>query len=63
MTRESTTEELIEAYDEYVLLLEKSEGSLLGLAYGHGYRTPEHLVARGKELREKIAKLKDKILK
>lgn len=50
--------ELIEAYDEYIKLLADSEASLLGLAYSHGFRMPPELVKRGKELREKIARLK-----
>lgn len=51
-------QELIFAYDEYITLLTKSERGLLGLAYAHGFSTPEKLVVRGKELREKIAGLK-----
>ena len=53
--------ELTAAYDEYVGLLEKAEGSLLGLAYAHGHRTPEAQVATGKALREKIADLKSRL--
>ncbi len=54
--------ELIEAYDEYIALLEKAEGSLLGLAYAHGHRTPEEQVVKGKALRETIARLKSAAL-
>lgn len=54
-------QELIKAYDEYVALLESAERGLLGLAYAHGHRTPEGLIARGKALREKIAALKPKL--
>ncbi len=50
--------ELIAAYDEYIGLLVQSESSMLGLAHAHGYRCPDELVQRGKELREKIAELK-----
>ena len=50
--------ELIEAYDEYIKLLARSEAGLIGLAYAHGYRCPDKLVTRGQELREKIAALK-----
>ena len=50
--------ELIEAYDEYIKLLVESESGLIGFAYVHGYRCPDELVRRGKELREKIDELK-----
>ena len=53
---------LIDTYDEYIGLLEKAEGGLLGLAYAHGYRCPPEQVAKGKELRENIAKLKSSVI-
>ena len=52
------THELIAAYDEYIALLAAAEGSLLGLAMAHGYKTSGENVATGKTLREKIAALK-----
>ena len=52
--------ELIGTYDEYVKLLADSEGSLLGIASVHGYRCPDELITRGKELRDKIAHLKSR---
>ena len=57
----ATTAELIAAYDEYVALLEKAEGGLIGLAYAHGYRGSPEQAAQGKALREKIASLKSRI--
>ena len=53
--------ELIEAYDEYIALLSKSEAGFMGLAYSHGYRCPPELVKRGEELRAKITDLKSKL--
>jgi len=41
-------------YKEYVELLQEQEKALLGLAYVHGYRTPEDVVKRGKEIREAL---------
>lgn len=46
---------LIRAYDEYVALLAKGERNTFGLAYARGCRTPKEAV------REKIAKLKNKV--
>lgn len=53
--------ELIEAYDEYIKMLSESEASMIGLAYAHGYKCPPKLIARGEELRAKIADLKAKL--
>ena len=49
---------LIDAYDEYIALLAKSEASLMGLAVSHGFRFAPDLVKRGAELRAEIAELK-----
>jgi hypothetical protein len=49
---------LIEAYEEYIALLTESEGSLMGIAFAHGYRCPPEMVKRGEELRAKIEHLK-----
>jgi hypothetical protein len=54
--------ELIEAYDEYIALLEKAEASMFGLAHAHGYRCPDKLVKKGQELRAKISDLKSSAL-
>lgn len=54
--------QLIEAYDQYIELLVESESSLVGLAVVHGWHCPEDKVRRGKELREKIARLKQIVL-
>ena len=54
-------QQLIEAYDEYVAALDSENGSLIGLAYAHGWRCPPERVQRGEELRAKIAALKEKI--
>ena len=54
--------ELIEAYDEYIKTLESQNGSILGLAYAHGWCCPPERIKRGKELRAKIAELKLSVL-
>ena len=53
------TEELIEAYKEYVALLGAVEGTVAGFMAAHGWEQigTDKQVARGKELREKIASL------
>ena len=58
---ERGVKELIEAYDEYIALLGKSEGELLKIAHIHGGGCSPELVRRGEELRAKIADLKQKI--
>jgi hypothetical protein len=52
------TQQLIEAYEEYIQLLAEAEAALMSFAYVHGWRCPEDLVERGKECRAKIAELK-----
>lgn len=54
-------EELIATYDEYIKALEDENGSLVGLAYAHGWRCPPERAEHGKELRAKIADLKSRI--
>jgi hypothetical protein len=49
---------LIEAYEKYIALLGKSEASMYGIAFVHGYRMPQQYVERGEELRQEIAALK-----
>jgi polyhydroxyalkanoate synthesis regulator phasin len=51
--------ELIEAYKEYIALLEAMEGTVAGFMAAHGWEQigTDEQVARGKELREKIAAL------
>jgi hypothetical protein len=51
------SKELQEAYKEYIALLEKSEGSSIVFMAVHGMGAAEEDIKRGKELREKIAKL------
>lgn len=47
--------EIIEAYKEYVELLEKAEGRALGFMAAHGMSTGStEEIKRGEELREKI---------
>lgn len=48
---------LIEAQEEFIRLSAESEAILLPIAAIHGCELPPELIARGKELREKIAKL------
>lgn len=50
--------ELIEAYDEYIGLLEADGAGHAGFLYAHGYRCPADKILRGQELRKKIADLK-----
>jgi len=54
--------ELIEAYEEYIQLLSDEEVANLAFLYVHGIRTDPQLVEKGKELREKIKKLKEELL-
>jgi hypothetical protein len=54
--------ELIAAYDEYIVLLAEQEKNLAIFAYNHGYKTPDEVVVRGKELRQKIEELKTVVL-
>lgn len=46
---------LIDAQEEYIALLEKECGNLIGLAHVHGYEPDWKDVARGEELRKIIA--------
>ena len=48
---------LIEAQEAYIELLGAAESELMGFALAHGSGYPPELVARGEELREKIAQL------
>lgn len=45
----------IAARDEYIKLLEQAERHAAGAAMVHGYVTPDDLVAKGQELRNRIA--------
>lgn len=49
----------LESYKEYTDLLAKSEASMMGLAYAHGWRCPPELIARGESLRTQIASFSD----
>jgi hypothetical protein len=53
---------LIEAYDEYVDLLTKSEAAMIGLAFAHGFRCSEEMIEQGAVLRARIAELKQAVL-
>ncbi|MDE2098536.1 MAG: hypothetical protein KGL39_14880 [Patescibacteria group bacterium] len=53
-------EELQKAYEEYIELLEKVEGTVAGFMAAHGWEQigTDEQVARGEELRKKIKELK-----
>ena len=51
-------EELIEAYEEYIKLLEEAESANIGFLFAHGITTEPELIKKGKELRQKIKDLK-----
>lgn len=55
-------DELIEAYDDYLEILGDAERHVLGFAVIRGYQCPHEMVRRGKEMREKIARLKSQLL-
>jgi hypothetical protein len=50
--------ELIKAYEEYIELLGKENNKLYGIAYVHGWRGDGEDIAKGEELRQRIAELK-----
>lgn len=50
-------EEVTATYDEYIKLLIDEINELIGMAHVHGWRSSR--VEKGKELREKIAQLKE----
>jgi len=53
--------ELIKAYDEYIKEILGELGEVSGLVYVHGWRSSR--VEKGKECRDKIAKLKKQLEK
>jgi len=52
---------LIKAYEDYIWLNTKELEDVVPIAYYHGWRSKRF--ERGKELREKIRKLKDDVLR
>ena len=52
--------ELIEAYDEYIKLLEQECSNYSVFAFTHGITSSEKDIKRGAELRQKIKELKNK---
>ena len=52
--------EIIEAYEEYVELLNEQTDQIVGLAINHGWRCPQEMVDKGIELRQRIQDLKFK---
>lgn len=52
------TESLIEAYDNYLVLLEKGYSELNAFAYVHGIRIPQEDIDAGTECRKRIEDLK-----
>ena len=52
---------LLEAYADYVALLEKAGADSAGIAYVHGYKPKQEDVDKGIELRARIAKMKSLI--
>ena len=52
-------EELIKAYEEYIRLLGEEIECLVPIAFLHGFKSDKFL--KGKELRDKIKDLKDKL--
>ena len=53
--------ELIKTYEDYIRLLGDEINDLIGIAYIHGWESKN--VDKGRELRDKIAKLKKQYLK
>jgi hypothetical protein len=53
---------LIEAYDRYIELLGESEASMIGLAWAHGWRTTDAMIAKAMTLRRRIDELKQSVL-
>lgn len=51
---------MIDAYAEYVALLEEECRSFSSFSFTHGLRSPEDKVRRGEELRDKIKELREK---
>lgn len=50
--------ELIAAYDEYLEFLGEAEKHMLRFVVTHGFRYPDSMVERGKEMRKRIELLK-----
>lgn len=54
MNKAKDIQEIIDAYDAYIKLLNEEIQSMFGLCYAHGWKS--HLVKEGEEARERIEK-------